>query len=199
MSKQRLQRWLVGLLTALLVFVLLMARLRPEAISYQVGDTATQTVRAQRAAAYTDKEATERLREEAAASVPDVYARDANAEARALQTVRDVFAFALEVQGEPAGNRVDLLRERLDIQLSPTTLRVLSDSSHGTLDRLQQAGLNLVRQSMGKQIRSNTDDIDKARADLRLAVAGTNLTPKYRGVLLEIAQVALQPNLIYDA
>jgi putative nucleotidyltransferase with HDIG domain len=198
-SKQRLQRWLVGLLTALLVFVLLMARLRPEAISYQVGDTATQTVRAQRTAAYADKEATERLREEAAASVPDVYARDANAEARALQTVRDVFAFALEVQGEPAANRADLLRDRLDIQLSPPTLRVLSESSHGTLDRLQQAGLNLVRQSMGKQIRSNTDDIDKARADLRLAVSQTNLTPKYRAVLLEIAQVALQPNLIYDA
>ncbi|MHB8997116.1 MAG: HD family phosphohydrolase [Armatimonadota bacterium] len=201
-SNQRLQRWLVGLLTALLVFVLLMARLRPEAVSYQVGDAATQTIRAQRAAAYVDKEATERLRDEAAASVPDLYSRDANAEARALQTVRDVFGFALAVQSEPeitALDRVDLLRERLDLQLSPTTVRLLVESSRGTLDRLQQAAVTMVRQSMAKQIRSNTDDLQKARSDLGPAVAQTNLTPRYRSVLLEIAQVALQPNLIYDA
>jgi cyclic-di-AMP phosphodiesterase PgpH len=202
-SNQRLQRWLVGLLTALLVFVLLMARLRPEAISYQVGDTATQTIRAQRAATYVDKEATERLKDEAAASVPDVYARDANAEARALQTVRDVFGFALEIQSQAPTtsevDRIDLLRERLDIQLSPAALRLLAESSRGTLDRLQQAALTLVRQSMGKQVRSNTDDLQKARSDLRDAVAQTNLTSRYRSVLLEIAQVALQPNLIYDA
>lgn len=201
-SNQRLQRWLVGLLTALLVFVLLMARLRPEAVSYQVGDTATQTIRAQRAAAYVDKEATERLRNEAAASVPDVYSRDANAEARALQTVRDVFGFALAVQSEPqitVLDRVDLLRERLDLQLSPATVRLLVESSRGTLDRLQQAAVTMVRQSMAKQIRSNTDDLQKARSDLGSAVAQTNLTPRYRSVLLEIAQVALQPNLIYDA
>lgn len=202
-NQRRVQRSLAVVLTALLIFVLLMARLRPEAVSYSVGDTAARTIRAQRAAAYVDREATERLREEAAAAVPDMYTRDLNAEPRALQTVRDVFDFAVNVQSDPSAvtqfDKYELLRQRLDIQLSPEALRLLVQSSRGALDRVEQTAVQLVRQVMAKQIRSNTDDPTRARQDVRDASERSSVAAAYRGLLIEVAQVAIQPNLMYDA
>lgn len=202
-NQRRVQRSLAALLTALLVFVLLMARLRPEAVSYRVGDTASRTIRAQRASAYTDQEATGRLREEAASSVPDIYTRDASAEGRALQTVRDVFGFAVEVRNDSTApstlDKYELLRQRLDIQLSPETLKLLVESSRGALGRVEQNANQLVRQVMSKQIRSNTDDLTRAREDIRVAAEQSSVAPAYRRLLVEVAQIAVQPNLIYDA
>jgi membrane-associated HD superfamily phosphohydrolase len=82
-TQRRIRRVLVAVLTTLLVFVLLMARLRPEQVKYQVGDTATHTVKANRATSYTDEQATQQLRAEAAAAVPLEYTRDADAPTRA--------------------------------------------------------------------------------------------------------------------
>ena len=203
LNQRRIQRTLAAVLTALLVFVLLMARLRSEAVSYRIGDTATRTIRAQRAAAYVDQEATERLREEAANSVPDIYTRDLNAEPRALQTVRDVFGFALEVRNDQTAatplDKYEVLRKRLDVQLSPEVLRLLVVSSRGALDRVAQSAFQLVRQAMSKQIRSNTDDLSRARQDLQAAAERSSVAAAYRQLLVEVAQVAVQPNLIYDA
>lgn len=202
-SQRRVQRSLAAVLTALLVFVLLMARLRPEAVSYRVSDTAARTIRAPRAAAYVDREATDRLREEAASAIPDIYTRDLNAEARALQTVRDVFGFAVEVRNDSTAptnlDKYELLRQRLDIQLSPETLKLLVESSRGALDRVQQVANQIVRQVMSKQIRSNTDDLTRARQDIRTAAEQSSVAPAYRQLLVEVAQVAVQPNLVYDA
>lgn len=202
LSRRRVQRSLAALLTALVVFVLLMARLRPEAVSYQIGDTATRTIRAQRAATYVDREATDRLREDAALSIPDVYTRDAGAEGRALQTLRDVFETTLAVREDESAptplDKLDHLRERLDLQFTPTTLRLLIESSHGSLMRVQQAAALLVRQAMSKQVRSNTQDLAQVRLDLATAAQQTNLTPRFRQLLVELAQVSVEPNLIYD-
>ena len=202
LNRPRLQRSVAALLTALLVFVLLMARLRPEAVSYRVGDVAERAIKANRAAAYIDRDASERLREEAAASVADLYTRDLNAEPRALQTLHDVFDIAAEVRGD-AGvpttlDKYEMLRERLDIQLTPEALRLLVESSRGSLDRVAQNAMTLVREAMGKPIHSNTEDLARAREDLRARAEALNLTPRYRQLLVEIAQVSIQPNLLFD-
>ena len=203
LSQRRVQRSIAALLTALLVFVLLMARLRPEVVSYQAGDSATHTIEAQRAAAYVDREATDRLREDAAAAVPDIYTRDASAETRALETLSDVFDPATAVRSDASAptslDKFDLLRQRLDIQLSPEALRLLVEGSRGGLERVHQAATNLVRATMSKQIRSNTDDLKRAREDIQAEAEGSNLTTKYRQLLVETAQAAVQPNLVYDA
>lgn len=200
---ERLQRTLAALLTALLVFVLLMARFRPEVVSYRAGDVATRTVKANRAAAYVDREATEKLREEAATAVPDVYTRDSGAEARALQTLRDVLDLANRVRNDATAptalDKVDRLREGLDLSLSPQAMRLLIESGRGALTRIDQQATALVRQEMARQIRSNTDDLERAREALRERLETAPLNPRYRSLLTELTQVALQPNLVFDA
>lgn len=202
MTPRRMRRAFPLLLTTLLVFLLLVARLRPEAVSYQVGDIATRTIKATRAASYADPEATEQLRREAAAAVPDEYTRDPDAATRAVQTVHDVFAAALAVQQEEGpveGDRVEMLGNRTDIQLSQGVLRLLLQSSPSVLNRTERLAATQVRQAMAKPIRSNTNDLQQARDDLTEQAARLGLSQRYREALVEIAQASLQPNQIYDA
>ncbi|MEN6301325.1 MAG: HDIG domain-containing metalloprotein [Armatimonadia bacterium] len=198
-----MRRTLAAGMTALIVFFLLMARLRPEAVSYNAGDIADRTIRANRAATYVDKETTDSLREEAAASIPDVYTRDANADSSALQTVRDIFQAAQDV-ANTAGTtdpdtRLGLLRDRLDIELSPASARLLVASGPGALQRVQDSAGRLVHQIMSRQIRNNTEDLDDARQSVETLSRQTRLTPRYHRLLIEVVQDALQPNLLLDA
>jgi cyclic-di-AMP phosphodiesterase PgpH len=203
LSEQRVRRIVIALVTALIVFFLLLARLVPEAVSYQVGDTATRTIKATRAALYVDKDATERLREDAARAVPDVYTRDANADGRALQTIDDISDVANQVRADAAvpqlADKISLLRERLDIQLSDDSLRLLIQSGKGPLQRVEQSANLLVRQAMSKPIRTNTDDLARARAELPRLADTLGLTDKYQNLLVEMAQAAVQPNMLFDA
>jgi hypothetical protein len=202
LSEQRARRALSAVLLALIVFMLLLARLRPEAVSYKIGDVADRTIKATRAATFLDTEGTQRLRTDAARLVEEIYTRDATAEGRVVQTLTDVFNLAAELRDDPQYpqplDKVDRLRERLDIQLSPASLRLLVESTRGALDRLEQAAIMLARGMMTRQLRSNTTDLAQARKDLIEQAKGTGLAPRFQEVAVELVSVALQPNMIYD-
>lgn len=197
-----MRRTLAAFLSALLVFCLLMARLRPQVVSYNLGDIATRTIKANRAERYVDNESTERLRTEAGQSVPAVYTRDVNAEARTLKTLTDIIAVAERVRSDNTlttdADRLHVLRDGLDVELSPTSLRLLISSSSGAIERAQQTAVMLVQAEMRRPIRANTEDLERTRGNIRNQVEYTNLAPRYRELAAELAQIALQPNQLYD-
>lgn len=194
---------LTASVTAVIVFSLLVARLRPETVSYAIGDVAAHTIKASRAATYVDKEETERLRAEAGKTVMDVYTRDPAAEARALQTVQDVFAVVEEVRRDvalrDAAARAEQLAQRLDIPLKSITVQTLVASPRGSLQRLAQSSARLTREAMSQPLRSNTDDVTRARETISQHTHELPFTPRYQQVVAEIVTAALQPNQIFDA
>jgi len=200
LTQRRVQRALLAIVCALLVFVLLMARLRPEQVKYQVGDTATRTIKATRAASYVDDQATQQLRAEAATAVPLEYTRDADAPTRAVETVHDIFAQVLAVRADTAvADRMAALRARLDIQLSDESLELLLEASNSALQRVERLAASEVRQAMERPIHSSTDELAKARDALAERARTLGLTGHYRRLLVEVGQSALQPNWLYNA
>jgi putative nucleotidyltransferase with HDIG domain len=202
-SEQRVRRALSSVLLALIVFLLLVAHLRPEAVSYKIDDIADRTIKAARSATFLDTEGTQKLRDDAARQVAEVYTRDATAEGRVVQTLTDVCHLAAELHDdsnypEPL-DKVDRLREKLDLQLSPAALRLLVESTRGALDRLEQTTTMLARSQMTRQLRSNTSDLAQARKDVAEQVQTMGLAPRYQAVATELVGLALQPNMIYDA
>lgn len=202
LNQSRVQRALLAFATALVIFIALFARVRPEVVTYEVGDIADRTIKAERSASYIDSEETQKRREEAALSVSDVYEVDLAAEERAHQTVRDIITTAMRVRhdeeiADPL-DQVELLRQGLDIQLSLETLRLLLQSPEGTLQRVEQTAAQLVTQAMSRQIRSNTDDLARVREEVGRHVEDTDLTDRYKGMVAEIVRVAIHPNLRYD-
>lgn len=202
LSPRRMRRGLVSVLTTLLVFLLLLARLVPEAVKYQAGDKARSTIKATRAATYVDADATEQLRAEAAATVASEYTREADAQTRALRIVHDTFSLALAVRqtptltGSPA--RLEALHEQLDVELSDASLGLLVEGSTGSLERTERLAANLVRQAMAHEIRSNADDLSNERAALVTRANELGLSPRYRQLVVNVGRVALQPNLVLN-
>ena len=192
----------IAAVTAIALFILLFARLLPQKVALEPGDRATRNIVAPRTAYYTDTETTARLREQAAQAEEDVYVRDMRARPEAQTTIKDIFDRAAAVRGDASLPQVidkaDALRDRVDVQLSSEALRFLVESPTGTLDRVRDTALTLCDRQMQLQIRSNSDDLDRARENLRRDAVRTNLTPKYAQIAAEIASAALKPNSVFD-
>jgi putative nucleotidyltransferase with HDIG domain len=117
-----------------------------------------------------------------------------------VETVHDIFAQARLVRDAPTlEDQQAELRNRLDIQLSDDALALLLEASPSALERVERLASGEVRQAMERQIRSNGDELAKARTALAERSAGLGLTGRYRRLLVEIGQLALQPNWLYNA
>lgn len=197
------RRVLLLLVTAGCMFLAAWARLLPPKLAYVEGDTVERTIRAPRSGAYVDPEETEKAREEAAASVSDVYQRDPNALQDALTALDDIFDHFHRVRSDPeltdTTERVRALRN-FDIRLSAETLELAASpsTSDSSLQRLHESVSGLVRRQMNREIRSNTDDLRKAREDLAQDARGLGLTSAFTAMAVEIGQAVLKHNLIYD-
>lgn len=197
------RRVLLLLVTAGCMFLAAWARLLPAKLAYVEGDTVERTIRAPRSGTYVDPEETEKAREDAAASVSDVYERDPNALQDALTALDDIFHRFEEVRSDPELTditaRVRALRT-FDIRLSAETLELAASRAtpDTSLQRLHESISGLVRRQMAKEIRSNTDDLRKARDELAQDARGLGLTSAFTAMAVEIGQAVLKPNRIYD-
>jgi putative nucleotidyltransferase with HDIG domain len=197
------RRFGIGLITAVALFVVLFARLLPTKVDLTLGARAPRAVIAQRTAYYVDTQETQRLRDQAAQAEEDVYVRDMNARRETLSTIKDIFDRAVAVRGDAshprAIDKVDALRDQLDIQLGGDVLNFLIEAPTGTLDRVRDTASALCDQQMQKQIRNNGEDLDRARDDVMRDANRSSLTAKYAEIAGEIARAALKPNSTYDA
>jgi putative nucleotidyltransferase with HDIG domain len=198
------RRVLLALVTSGCLFVASWARVLPPRLNLVEGDIAPRTIRAPRAGVYVDEAEMQKLREEAARSVPDVYEADPHAAQDALATVDDLFARVRQVRADPnlrdSLARIRALRAALVINLSPETVELLVAGvpSEAALNRLQDAVEGLVRRGMAREIRNNGDDLKAARQRLDEAARELGLTSPYTRAISEIGQAALKPNMILD-
>lgn len=201
-SGAALRRFTVLAITTLVIFLLLLWRLGPQPVSLTMGEVATQMIIANRPAYYIDTEETQRQREQARSAVPASYNRDPNQIAIAERTVVDIFTAAARVRFDeslPSDlDRVDRLRNELDLELSPATLRLLVEMQEGPFERIKQSTVDIVRKLMATQIRQNTDDLAKAREAARTAANQLAVTDQFRALVAEVTQAALRHNMIYD-
>jgi putative nucleotidyltransferase with HDIG domain len=198
--------WYRAALMAVVVaalFFALWGRLLPERVRLELGVPAPETVTAPRSAFYNDTTATEELRAQAEARVPDQYNSDAAASDLALRTVNDVFSMIRRAREEKnlvsLAEKLEWVHNRLDLRVSDRTLLTALEAEPGALDRMEDAATRIVRSMMLLKIRDNTDDLEQARAKAQDEAAKLPMERRYQQAVAEIAGLALRPNLIYDA
>lgn len=198
------RRILLALLTSGCLFLATWARILPQRLDLVEGDMAPRTIRAPRAGVYVDDTETARLREEAAASVPDVYAPDSNATNDALATLDDIFARIAQARADrtlvDSLARVHALRNSLVTALTTETmeLAVSPSTTDNALRRVKEATAGLVRRQMSREIRNNTDDLQQARARLAEDARGIGLSSTYTTMVADLGQAVLKANRIVD-
>ena len=202
--------------TSIALFIAISARLIPEKVTLEAGDTAARTIIASRSATNTDRDPTDDKRQRARESVADVYKVIPEADALVRQAIEDIFNAAMAVRGEYAlaepveeteagGQRepvveamVTQLRSRIEIALNNDTLELLVTARTGVLERIRTAALTLAEQQMQQKIRDNTDDLQNRRAAVQEAAAGLELTPRYQQLVADVVARSLRPNHRYN-
>lgn len=202
LARPDLRRLPIAAGAVLVLSALLSLQFLPDKVSLRIGDRSPSEIRAARSVAFVDTGATQQLREVAARRVARVYSRDASALAQAIQSVGDAFARALRVRDDDALPAARAKRERLEMEigwlLTPEQIRYLLGCSPQTVDRLERQGIRLVGDAMAREIRSDTDDLVHARADLRPAARRLAAEPVEAGLLETLAGRSVRANLLLD-
>lgn len=202
LARPDLRRLPIAAGAALVLSVLLSLQFLPDKVSLRIGDRSPSEIRAARSVTFVDTGATQQLREVAARRVARVYSRDASALAQAIQSVGDAFARALRVRDDDALPAARAKRERLEMEigwlLTPEQIRYLLECSPQTADRLERQGIRIVGDAMAREIRSDTDDLVHARADLRPAARKLAAEPIEAGLLETLAGRSVRANLVLD-
>ena len=200
-----LRRVLLLLVTSGCLFLASWARLIPPKLTLEVGDIATQTIRAPRGGQYVDEDQMDKLREKATETVGDIYDVAPDATQSALNTLDDIFADFAEVRADPTlttdAERINALRSQMAIWLSAETLElaVQAKTADAVLVRIRDSIAGLVRREMAKEIRDNTNDLRQARESLADAAKELGLTSRFTSMVAEIGKAVLKANRIYNA
>lgn len=197
------RRLWIGVGTGAVLSALLTVQLMPDRVSLRIDQIATADVIAPRYVQYLDEPATERLRAQAAATVPKQYANDLSAPAEAEREVRRFYETVRRVQRDAATDRREGHRQGLAEELGGIFSRQLLVEAlvldTPTLKRLEKQTLDVLSSAMGQPIRDDEDDLSRARRRLGQRVAGLSLPPVEAHVVREVASVALRPNTIFEA
>ncbi len=199
--------WLAGCLVLLLT-LLLSSNLTPDKVTLQIGDLSPEEIRAHRTVEYISVTETQRLREEAARRVPNVYNEIPYSTSDAMETVRKTFSLVEEAaaplpsarRAAPPDSALARLKDRLPVAATDTTLRLLLAAPPDSLNALRSATERLVEGAMSEDIRNMPSDLPRAR--LRISTDARTLpafSPAERLALADLAGATLRPNRSLDS
>lgn len=199
----RFVRFWLFLFLAALLFAVLYWQVKPRQYELRLFDVAKETIRSP--VTVEDKEATARLKEEAAAKVADVYTLKKEYAENRVDLLSSLFAAIESVQNEAGSGRSpgDLtakLEERLPPEwfayLSSEEWRRLLSASPGELETAKEAALTAVHAAMSERI--SKAELDEARAKAATELKYAALSPALRETVAKLCRQAVIPNVVYD-
>jgi len=152
-----------------------------------------------------DKEATARLKEEAAAKVADVYTLKKEYAENRVDLLSSLFAAIESVQNEAdSDSSPSELAAKLEERLPPEWLAYLSadewqrllSASPDELKTAKEAALTVVHAAMRERI--SQADLEQARAKAAKELEYAALSPPLREAVAKLCRQAVIPNVVYD-
>jgi putative nucleotidyltransferase with HDIG domain len=179
--------YLTIVITALLLFLLLINGVRPEKYDIQQFNPSKDTIRSIKTVE--DPVKTEEERERAASEVTSVYQFSEEVGENRAAIVTSVFEYVMEVQGESEGERftieeqVDMLKEDLrvletegeGIRFSDDALTTLLNADSDTLTNVRDSITTSIRDIMSKQIRS--EQVATAKNEIEKRIRSNSAIP----------------------
>ncbi len=179
--------YLTIVITALLLFLLLINGVRPEKYDIQQFNPSKDTIRSIKTVE--DPVKTEEERERAASEVTSVYQFSEEVGENRAAIVTSVFEYVMEVQGESEGERftieeqVDMLKEDLrvletegeGIRFSDDALTTLLIADSDTLTIVRDSITTSIRDIMSKQIRS--EQVATAKNEIEKRIRSNSVIP----------------------
>ncbi len=199
----RFTRFWLFLFLAALLFTVLYWQVKPRQYELRLFDVAKETIRSP--VTVEDKEATARLKEEAAAKVADVYTLKKEYAENRVDLLSSLFAAIESVQNEAdSDSSPSELAAKLEERLPPEWLAYLSadewqrllSASPDELKTAKEAALTVVHAAMRERI--SQADLEQARAKAAKELEYAALSPPIREAVAKLCRQAVIPNVVYD-
>lgn len=169
--------------------------------TFVVGQTFPHDIRAHRTVRYLSELATERQKEMVAQAVPKQYRLDTTVASRWRAILKDLSSTIISMKGKrgPLGEKVTIIKRRvgLDVpdrviitmlRISPFTVRFGLEKLLQTLDLEWSKGIRPIAEDQMEALRRVKTNIDKHPFNSEL-----------KSALKELAELILQPNMVFDA
>ncbi len=177
----------------------------PQHLDVRIGEPAPFNIKAPKD--FTDRPATERLRNEAMQDVPDVYEQDPGVEIRALNefrefmgSVRDIRQEAMQEPDPETPTELQplaALMEAMPTDLSEDELTVLLEAGREDLARAEALALDVLGRLFGQGIKAHS--LEPFREQVMNTMIESDLPPGLREVMGKLCASILRPNLLFQA
>jgi len=192
----------LGIGTVLILSFLLSMHLLPDKVSLQVGDVSPEEIHAHRTVRYVDTVETDRLREEAAKGVDKVYRIVPKAASEAGESVANVFDILRRARTDESlssmAAKADFIKHNLRLDLSDDALEALLAADATAFGEIESSSVRLIKEIMDREIRDDTDDVQRARAEFRRRVTNHLGSGKYASAAAEMGSSFIRANRILD-
>lgn len=195
-------RLALGIGTVIILSILLSIHLLPDKISAQVGDISPQEIRAHRTVRYVNSIETERMRQEAAERADKVYKIVPMASSQAsefVSSILDIIRCArIDEKLSSTEAKADYIKRNLRYDIKKDTLIALLAADVHTFDQIENYSRQCVGEIMDREIRDDTDDVQKARAEFSRRITNYLGSTKYADAAVQVGNTLIRANRIFD-
>ncbi|MFC4183646.1 HDIG domain-containing metalloprotein [Saccharococcus thermophilus] len=203
-SHVRFVRYLLFLFLGLMLFAVLYWQVKPHQYELRLFDIAKETIRSP--ITIEDKEATEKLKREAADKVADVYTLKKEYAENRVDLISSLFTTIMDIQAkakeesEAQTDMVDALQKRLPPEwfsyLSVNEWKTLLHAAPEDIKNAKEAAVTAVHSIMAERITQS--ELDKAREKVTDELKYVMLSQPLKEIVTKLTKQAIIPNVIYD-
>ena len=167
----------------------------PSATAYEIGQVATQAVRAPRSVTFVSDALTQEARDRAADAVGRLYRRDQSVPTQQVGALTASLARISQARADaqlPRDSRLAAVQTEVSAQVAPDALDMPSEEWSG----LQKDLPEILRSILAQEIR--TEEVAQVRADAPKSLPAA-WTPRQRRVATDLLQRTIAANTTFDA
>jgi hypothetical protein len=195
-------RMALGVGIAIILSFLLTIHLLPDKVDLHVGDVSPQEIRAHRTVKYVDSIETERLRMEAANRADKVYKVVPSAAYKATESITETIEglerARLDERSASIASKIILVKGNISIDLSDESLESLLKADDTTFKQIGAYTKQLVREILDREIRDDTNDVEKARAEFSRRIRNYIVDRGSAVAAVQMGNSVIRPNRIFD-
>jgi hypothetical protein len=191
----RFVRTIMALAFYSIILTLVLSVVMPERYSLEAGDTASVDITAPKD--IVDRIATERLMEQARASVNTIYSRDHTIPVDVKNRIEQFFQKVTEIRNDEdlsVQEKLDKLKQETPIDLDDIDLGVALSVGEEQLDNLGQNVLDVTNQIMSVGV--TPDALERARRELEDFFAKQQISQSLRELGYNISDRVIRPNML---
>ncbi|HCX65693.1 MAG TPA: hypothetical protein DHN33_10850, partial [Eubacteriaceae bacterium] len=185
-------RLFIAIAGFVIIFAVMVVTILPPNYNYEVGDVVEENIRAPYR--ITDEELTEQRRNEVVANVEEIYTSVENAEEDSIESILWVLDTIQDAEEIQPGDIEEIQSEFG--ALSDNAIYILRSMNEETQEEMRSILTEAMETLHEEEIRSQ--NIDEMRNEIPSFFEGTGLAQDYVDAGIEIASIALRPNVILD-